>query len=86
MSSLKERVKVHQCHGTTTGRWRPDGRTSNTVYPVKHMLVTGELTTGFQFYGPFDTVAKAGQWATDNLRPGTAHRVHDIFYVGERDV
>lgn len=60
----------------------PSGRTTHTMYPVKHILVTGELTTGFQFYGPFDTVAEAGQWATYNLRPGTAHRVHDMYYIG----
>jgi hypothetical protein len=45
------------------------------------MLVTGELTTGFMFYGPFDTMDKAGQWATANLKPGTFHRVHNIIDV-----
>lgn len=72
-----------QVHVPTTGR-RSGGRTSHTVYPVKHLLVTGELTTGFQFYGPFDSVAAAGQWATDHLKPGTPHRVHDMFDVGDK--
>lgn len=59
----------------------PSGRTTHIVYPVKHILVTGELTTGFQFYGPFDTVAGAGQWATDNLKDGLPRRIHDINVV-----
>lgn len=62
----------------------PDGRISRTVYPVNHLLVTGALTTGFIFYGPFDTVAEAGQWATDNLRAGEFYRVHDIQHVRTR--
>lgn len=61
------------------------GRTSHTVYPVKYLLVTGELTTGFQFYGPFDSVAAAGQWATVNLKPGTPHRVHNMSDVRGRE-
>jgi hypothetical protein len=67
-----------------TGRWSgKGGRTSHTVYPIKYLLVTGDLTTGFQFYGPFATVASAGQWATRNLKPGTPHRVHNMYDVRE---
>ncbi len=57
------------------------GRVSRTVYPIKYLVVTGELTTGFQFYGPFNTRDAAGQWATGNLKSGLPHRVHDMFDV-----
>lgn len=74
--------------GTATGRWTETegggsngGRRTHTVYPTKHLLVTGELTTGFKFYGPFDTVEKAGRWATDNLKEGEFHRVHNMYDV-----
>ncbi len=77
-----ETVEVAQYHGTVTGRWPgKGGRVTNTVYSVKHMVVTGELTTGFQFYGLFDTVERAGQWATHNLKPGTPYRVHNMSDV-----
>lgn len=69
-------------YGTTTGRWSGrGGRATHTVYSTKYLLVTGELTTGFQFYGPFNSVAAAGQWATANLTAGTSHRVHNMFDV-----
>ena len=76
------RLRNVTVHGATTGRWRGDGRVNHTVYPIKYMVVTGELTTGFTFYGPFDTLDKAGQWATVNLRAGTFHRVHNMYDVG----
>jgi len=61
-----------------------DGRKTHTVYPLKYIVVTGELTTGFQFYGPFESVAKAGQWATSQLKVGDFYRVHNLHEV--RDV
>jgi len=71
-----------QPHEMMTKHWlNKHGRVTNTVYPIRYMVVTGELTTGFQFYGPFNTVAAAGQWATTNLKVGTLHRVHNIFDV-----
>ncbi len=71
-----------QQHGATTGRWLgKGGRVTNTVYPIKYMVVTGELTTGFVFYGPFDSVAATERWATHNLKRGTPHRVHNMFDV-----
>ena len=76
------RLRAIKPHGAETGRWRSDGRVKHTVYPIKYMVVTGELTTGFTFYGPFDTMDKAGQWATANLRAGTFHRVHTMYDVG----
>lgn len=57
------------------------GRVSRIVYPIRYLVVTGELTTGFQFYGPFNTRDAAGQWATGNLKSGLPHRVHDMFDV-----
>lgn len=65
----------------TEGGESNGGRRTHTVYPTKHLLVTGELTTGFEFYGPFDTVEKAGRWATDNLKKGEFHRVHNMHDV-----
>jgi len=53
----------------TTGRLS-GGRVKHTIYPVKYMVVTGDLTTGFQFYGPFDTVEKAEEWAAHGLKVG----------------
>ncbi len=76
--------KTIQSHGdgTVTGRWpRRDGRVTNTVYPVKYMVVTGELPTGFIFYGPFETTARADRWARLNLRSDTFYRVHNMFDV-----
>ncbi len=86
MANLGDRrngtVEMVQRHGTMTSRWPGrGGRVTHTVFPVKHMVVTGELTTGFRFYGPFDTLTAAGRWATANLKPGTPHRVHDMFDV-----
>jgi len=69
-------VEILQRRGTNLG-----GRVSHTVYPIKYMVVTGELTTGFTFYGPFETINKAGQWATTNLKSGTFHRVHNMYDV-----
>ncbi len=74
--------KVIQIHGSQTGRFpRRDGRETNTIYPVRYMVVTGELPTGFTFYGPFETTARADQWATINLKAGAFYRVHNMFDV-----
>lgn len=66
---------------TEGGGLSVDGRRTHTIYPTKYLLVTGELTTGFDFYGPFDSVEKAGRWATDNLKAGEFHRVHNMYEV-----
>ncbi len=77
---------------TVTGRTEIKGggskggdRKTHVTYPLKYLLITGELTTGFRFYGPFDSVEKAGRWATNNLKPGEFHRVHDLYDVGIGD-
>lgn len=74
-TTAKRRTEV-QGGGSSIG-----GRRTHTVYPTKYLLVTGELTTGFDFYGPFDSVEKAGRWATDNLKAGEFHRVHNMHEV-----
>ena len=78
------RKEAHR-DGTVTGRFPPGklnfGRVTHTVHPIKHMVVTGELTTGFIFYGLFDTVEKAVQWGDHNLKSGTLYRVHTLFDV-----
>lgn len=56
-------------------------RTSHEVLVDSYMVVTGEITTGFHFYGPFKTRDKAGQWATANFKEGTFHRVHTLHHV-----
>lgn len=73
---------------TVTGRTKTEGggskngdRKTHVTYPLKYLLITGELTTGFRFYGPFDSVEKAGRWATDNLKVGEFHRIHDLCDV-----
>jgi hypothetical protein len=33
----------------------------------KHIVVTGNLMTGFKFYGPFDDFDAADEWAATNL-------------------
>lgn len=56
-------------------------KTSHVVHRDAFILVTGELTTGFHFYGPFDSVELAGKWAQDNLKDGTFYRtqaMHDV--------
>lgn len=71
-----------QQYGFQTGRFpRKDGRVTNTVYPIRYMVVTGELPTGFLFYGPFETTIRADRWATLNLKTGTFYRVHNMFDV-----
>ena len=75
-----------QMHGATTGRWSgKDGRKTHTVYPVKYMVAVGDLTQGFQFYGPFDTCERARVWgsANLNLKAATAYHVYPIFDVRE---
>lgn len=76
-----ESLRIGKIHGAVTGRWRSDGRVTHTVYPVKHMVVTGGLTTGFTFYGPFDSVGLARQWAGSNLRTDTFYRINNMFEV-----
>jgi len=73
MTDVDDRDRTMQHHGTTTGRWPPrdDGRKTNTVYPVKYLVVAGGLPSGFTFYGPFDNVNTACQWAAGNLKKGT---------------
>jgi len=61
---------VIQYRGIETNRWS-GGRVTHTVYPIKYMVATGDLVSGFYFYGPFETVDKADQWATRNLEVGT---------------
>ena len=56
-------------------------RTSRVVLVDAYMVVTGEITTGFHFYGPFKTRDKAGQWANENFKEGTFHRVHTLHHV-----
>lgn len=60
------------------------GRVTHTVYPTKYMVVTGELTTGFQFYGMFDNAAVAGRWATLNIKGNAPYRVHNMHDVEGR--
>ncbi len=59
------------------------GRKTHTVYPVKYMVVVGDLNSGFQFYGPFKDVHAADKWATDNLRVGMRCNVYPLFDVRE---
>lgn len=53
-------------------------RKSHTMLKTSYILVTGELTLGFTFYGPFDDPAKAGQWAAKNLKNGVFYRTHQL--------
>ena len=76
--------KTIQSHGdgTVTGRWpRRDGRVTNTVYAKQYMVIVGTLGQGFEFYGPFDTVAKAAEWAGDNLHTGVYVNVEEFHNV-----
>ena len=76
-----------QHHGTMTGRFPPSklgfGRVSHTVYPVKYMVAVGDLSKGFQFYGPFTEDKFAARWAYNNFQRGTDYRVYPIFDVRE---
>ncbi len=56
-------------------------RRTHTVYPVKCLLVTGDLMSGFKFYGSFDSKEKARQWAGDHLRKEAPYLLHDILDV-----
>lgn len=73
-------------HGTTTGRWRgvAPGRKSHTVYPVKFLVTTGSLETGFTFYGPFDHPTTAREWAKENLTEDTSFSVYNLQNVKDK--
>ena len=60
-----------------------DLRKSRTVLKVQYMVVTGELTTGLAFYGPFPAHETANKWALDNLKGNVAYEIHDIHKPGE---
>lgn len=78
-------IEMVQAHGTVTDRGLgTSGLSSHTVYPVKYMVATGNLTTGFDFYGPFATMVAANLWVTANLKVGTSIRVHAIFDVRDQ--
>jgi len=76
-------------YGTRTGRWpaaiagaRMNRRLrSHTVYPQKWMVVTGGLSMGFKFYGPFENAAKANLWADANLKDGDLYRIYTLNEV-----
>ena len=76
-----------QYHGVTTGRFPPSklgfGRVTHTVYPVKYMVAVGDLTQGFQFYGPFTEDKFAARWVHNNFQRGIEYRVYSIFDVRE---
>ena len=79
-----------QRYGFQTGRFPSPsklefGRKTHTVYPVHYMVAVGDLTQGFQFYGPFDTCERARVWgsANLNLKSATAYHVYPIFDVRE---
>lgn len=76
-----------QYHGVTTGRFPPSklnfGRVTHTVYPVRYMVAVGDLSGGFQFYGPFTEVTSAARWIYNNLKRGTESRVYSLFDVRE---
>ena len=59
------------------------GRVTHTVYPVKYMVAVGGLTTGFAFYGPFDTDERAATWARHNInfKHSTSYQVYPMFDV-----
>ncbi len=57
---------------------------THVVYPIKCLVVTGELDTGFTFFGPFDGLRAAGEWATRNLRTNIPYRVHNFYDVRGR--
>ena len=74
-------------HGVTTGRWSGTAtkRKSHTVFSTKFMVVTGTLSQGFEFYGPFDTEVDAERWVWDNLKPITkknAVHIEKFNHVG----
>ncbi len=74
------RIEDIMVHGTTTGRW-PAALKTHVSYPVKYLLVTGSLTTGFTFYGPFGTPHAASSWAEANIKAGEFCNVIDMKEV-----
>ena len=77
-------IRMTNIHGAGTGRWRGDGRVTSTVYPIKYMVVLGDMERGFTFYGPFVTIDRAHKWAILNLRTGTPHDIHRMYDVGDK--
>ncbi len=67
-----------------TGRWSSKaGRSTHTVYPVKFLVTTGSLESGFTFYGPFDHPTTAREWARTNLMMDTPFSVFNLQNVGD---
>ncbi len=62
----------------------PLGLKTHVVYPLKYLVVIGELNTGLTFFGPFDGQADAGRWATENLRTDVPYRVYTMHNVEGR--
>ncbi len=56
-------------------------RKSHTTLKTSYLLVTGELSRGFTFYGPFNTPADAGKWAAGNLKKDVFYLLHDLQNV-----
>jgi len=77
---VDDRDRTMQRSGVTKGRW-PGGRLTHTVFPIKYMVGTGELTRGFTFYGPFKTGDDANEWARLNLKTSTEYHVHKLVDV-----
>lgn len=45
-----------------------DDLKTHTVYPVRFMVVVGELHDGFRMYGGFESFEKAQTWAQENMK------------------
>jgi hypothetical protein len=56
---------------------------THVMYPLRFMVVTGNLPTGFRFYGMFDTHSEAQNWVDKNLRSELLASIHSIRKVRE---
>jgi len=60
----------------------PDnGLKTHIVYRPSYIVVTGNLSAGFSFYGPFDGILKAEKWVEENLKAGEWWQVHIMSNV-----
>lgn len=57
------------------------GLASRIIPPVRFMVVAGSLGEGLSFYGPFDYVAAAREWATLNMDDSCPREFIPLHYI-----
>ena len=62
-----------------------DAGSTRIAYPLKYLVITGDLTNGFDFYGSFDTTSEADRWASSNLKKSIVYKIYPLKHVRIKD-